>query len=181
MCGPHLHRFDRYGDPLAGGPLKTPNGTLLQWIAAHLHHDGVDCLIWPFGEKGGGYGEVRVNGLKVLAHRHMCELVNGPPPSPLHEAAHSCGHGDLGCVHPKHLRWATPAENQADRLLHGTDMRGEKHWQQKLTEADVIAIRALKGAETQRETALRFGVTREMISAIQRRVSWSWLPESEAA
>lgn len=48
--------------------------------------------------------------------RHMCKLKNGDPPTPDHEAAHSCGNGKHGCINPNHLRWATDAENMADTV-----------------------------------------------------------------
>lgn len=54
---------------------------------------------------------------------YMCELVHGAPPTPDHEAAHSCGKGHEGCIHPKHLSWATHSENQLDRREHGTNKK----------------------------------------------------------
>jgi hypothetical protein len=52
---------------------------------------------------------------REAAHRAMCRLIHGNPPTPKHQAAHSCGNGRRGCVHPGHLRWATDAENRAER------------------------------------------------------------------
>ncbi|WP_292637037.1 hypothetical protein [Mesorhizobium sp.] len=48
--------------------------------------------------------------------RLVCEEVHGPPPSPDHEAAHSCDNGDLGCATKRHLSWKTPKENTADKF-----------------------------------------------------------------
>lgn len=50
----------------------------------------------------------------------MCQKAHGDPPSPKHDAAHSCGRGHEGCVNPNHLSWKTKKQNQADRITHGT-------------------------------------------------------------
>src|SRR5690349_16534473 len=83
-------------------------------LLAHQDFADADCLKWPFADDGKGYGVIKVDGRQQYAHRIMCTLVNGEPPTELHETAHSCGNGHLGCVHPGHVRWATRAENHAD-------------------------------------------------------------------
>ena len=89
------------------------------WLVAHKDHAGDGCLIWPLGCDQEGRGQVCVGNGKVRkAHRVMCEMVNGPCP-PGHQAAHECGNGHLGCVHPKHLKWKTQSANTLDRVRHG--------------------------------------------------------------
>jgi hypothetical protein len=104
-----------------------------------------------------------------------CEEENGPPPTPDHEAAHSCGNGHLGCVARKHLRWKTHAENVAEAVEHGTVQRGTERWNAKLTEDDVRSIRAMIGRRTQKSIAKQFGISRELVSSIKRKHSWGWL------
>jgi len=111
----------------------------------------------------------------MLASRYVCELVRGKPPTPKHEAAHSCGKGHDGCIAPGHLSWKTATQNAADKLLHGTDPRGERCGTAKLTEGQVREIRSLKGTATQAELAIRYSVARETISLIHRRINWAWL------
>jgi hypothetical protein len=172
-CRNHEHRSKKYGDPLAG---RTFNGEPLRWLTEHQGWRGDGCLTWPFARRSGNYGRFRTqDGRQEYAHRRMCELVNGPPPSPRHEAAHSCGRGHEGCVAPEHLRWDTPAGNAADRALHGTENHGERNGQAKLTEADVREIRALAGREAQRETAKRFGIARQTVGDIQTGRRWAFL------
>jgi hypothetical protein len=124
MCGAHYQRALKYGDPLAGG---TPKGELERWLRAHANYSGDDCLKWPFGTKGNGYGHLAFNGRKTSASNAMCELAHGSAPSPAHEAAHSCGNGHAGCVNPSHLRWATRLENVHDAMRDGTTSRGAAH------------------------------------------------------
>lgn len=52
-----------------------------------------------------------------LIHQLVCEAFHGPKPSPTHEVAHN--DGDRTNNRIENLRWATPAENSADRLRHG--------------------------------------------------------------
>lgn len=89
----------------------------------------------------------------------------GPPPSPRHVAAHKDGSRTNNRA--DNLRWATPAENQADRIAHGTHMAGERHPGAKLTEADAASIRAaFMAGEKQRDIAARFGVHQATVHRI---------------
>jgi hypothetical protein len=170
-CMAHYTRWIRHGNPLGGG---TPNGEPLRYIRdVALAYDGDECLLWPFGKGGKGYGRIN-NGKGV--HRVVCTAAHGEPPSPEHEAAHSCG--NPLCVAKAHLRWATVAENSADRLIHGTDNRGQRHAMSKLTESDVRQIRALRGKLRQKDIAAQFGVARPTVAEIHLRRTWSWLEDA---
>lgn len=171
-CWAHYERLMSHGDPLGGG---TSKGELLRWIHdVALHHTGNECLIWPYGRRR-GYGKLRVDGKLSDAHRYLCQLAHGDPPTPEHEAAHSCGNGDHGCVNPNHLDWKTRIENMADKLVHGTHTRGERNVQAKISEADAREIIALRGKALQKHIAKRFGISIAYVGKIQRGVSWSWL------
>lgn len=86
---------------------KRGEGKTIKWLRAHTDYSHDWCLIWPFVSKLHGYGQFGYLGKNYYAHRFMCELAHGPAPSPLHEAAHSCGRGHEGCVNPQHLSWKT--------------------------------------------------------------------------
>ena len=150
-------------------------GAAKVFIYKAASYGGDDCLLWPFKPTGFGYGQVLFGGKNIRAHRLVCRLVHGEAPSPQHHVAHSCG--TPLCVAPKHLRWATRIENEADKLLHGTQARGETHGASKLTEADVRAIRASysKGQQTYFTLATQYGVAWTTISSIINRYSWKWV------
>lgn len=173
-CKAHFLRWKRNGDPLGGRP-TSPDSK--EWIEAHVGYEGDDCLIWPLRRNRNGYGSVRSGGVNMMANRYMCLLAHGEPPTPEHQSAHSCGNGHLGCVNPRHLRWATVKENMADMVEHGTVPQGERNGHAKLTEDDVREIKRSRGKVTQRELAKRFGVGHANIAQIQRGFSWKHVEE----
>jgi hypothetical protein len=138
----------------------------MAWILAHAGYDGEECLIWPFAVLANGYPRIG----KKLATRVMCELINGAGRGTKYEAAHLCGNGHLGCINPKHLAWKTRKENEADKKPHGTIQNGERHWNSKLTAADVMKIRSLD--IPQKDIAEMFGVGFGTIGKIIRRDRW---------
>lgn len=172
-CRPHYKRWERHGNPLAGRTAEGETARFFQTVV--LSHRSDDCLIWPYGRAGRGYGLMTLNGKRGYAHRFACEARNGPPPSKDAEAAHSCGNGHLGCVNQIHLRWATTAENHADKIDHGTTNRGERHGNSKLTTEDVLKIRSLSSKISRRDLALMFGINTGTVNDIIRRKSWCWL------
>lgn len=176
-CNGHYARWRRHGDVMAGVPLaaRARNGEPLRWLLDHAGYQGDDCLTWPFGRDDDGYGGIWHEGAQQGAHRMMCEIVHGPPPTPAHQAIHSCGNGHLACINPNHIDWGTPKQNKADELAHGTRNRGEARWSAKLTEEQVRQIRRMKGTMLPREIADIFGVSRRQISGILNRQTWAWL------
>lgn len=99
------------------------------------------CLLWlGFVHPKTGYGDFRVGGVTLPAHR-VALLLAGGTLQPGEEAAHRCN--VRSCVEPRHLRPLTHAENQAESIgLHvGKKNAGEKNGNARLTTAQVVAIR----------------------------------------
>lgn len=168
-CAAHYFRFRKHGDPLGG---RTPIGEPYSFLEnTVLSFEGEECLIWPYGTGSTGQGMIWRDGKKRVVSRIVCEHEYGPPPTPKHEAAHNCGKGHEGCVNRKHLRWATHIENMADQLIHGTSNRGERNGSAKLTEAQVLEIRA--ASDTQATIANRFGVSQATVSQIIKLQKWA--------
>lgn len=162
-------------------------GKTYRWVAAHVEYQHDWCLMWPFGSKLHGYGQMSHLGKRYYAHRLMCELAHGAPPSPLHEAAHSCGRGHEGCVNPRHLSWKTKSENLLDCRQHGTWIRSRHGFTGRLNAEIAQQIRALKGVKLQREIAEQFNVSESTISDIWLGRTWVrepkvhiWTPEEDA-
>lgn len=100
----------------------------------------------------------------------LCERNHGPKPTPLHEVRHLCGNGDKGCVTNNHVVWSTHKVNCSDRAWHGTEVRGVRNGQVKITPAQVRAIRRSK--DPQRVIAARYGISQQHVSDIQTRQKW---------
>lgn len=163
LCDMHYKRLKRNGD--VGSVRRMANGTYQSWLQENARHRGADCLIWPFSRDKHGYGPIR----------EMCILAHGQPPTPDHQAAHSCGKGHEGCIHPKHLRWASRVENQADMIEHGNSQRGTVNRNHKLSDDEVRTIRIMADQSTQASIAKLYRVSTSTISAIVQRKRWAWL------
>jgi hypothetical protein len=107
-------------------------------------------------------------------HSLVAEAFIGPRPAGK-DVAHNNGHPQDNRV--TNLRWATKKENQADRLAHGTAIRGEIAYNHKLTEGAVREIRRLwaAGGVTRRELAEHFRVSESAIQQIYMGKNWAWL------
>lgn len=143
-------------------------GRGLAFLKANVNYEGEDCLIWPQSKNHQGYGQLGYFGKVKKAHHIMCLLVHGPAPTPKHEAAHNCGKGHLGCVHPKHVEWKTPAENQADTIKHGTR---PKRVARRLTIDQVEEIKASELSCV--DLAARYPVSISTIFKIRRGEIWA--------
>lgn len=177
FCHKHYRRWRRHGDPLGGGTERGAPDKYLTDVVLGWSSD--ECLLWPFSRTSAGYGQIRRDGRPALVHRIACSEVHGRPASTDLDAAHSCGNGHLGCVSPRHLRWATTAENMADRIAHGTANRGERQGSSKLTAAEVVQIRRLAGSVSGTKLAAQFGVSCPTISGIVKGTRWAWLKDQD--
>lgn len=130
-----------------------------QWLHDHKNYPHDYCLIWPFArDPNVGRGSLRVPGKSNWAHRVMCEMVKGPPPTPKHECAHSCGNGHQGCVNPNHLSWKTRSENQIERYrIHGRGNPNANGNKSRFTPEQIEKIRSQHGEFTITKLAEMYG------------------------
>lgn len=154
-------------------------GEARRWAQEASRFTGDECLLWPFKAQAEGYGVVRLFGRRTMrVSRYVCLIAHGEPDGRM-DAAHSCG--NRLCCNPKHLRWATRSQNQADTLEHGTHNRGERNYKTTLTEDDVRTIRREREAGTSGvELARRYGITQASVCDIIKGRSWAWLEGENA-
>lgn len=121
------------------------------------------CWIWQRSSIPSGkhlrYGNLKVNGLSVLAHRFYYEHLRGPITDDLC-LDHLCR--NTLCVNPQHLEPVTLAVNQH---------RGAKS---KLTMEQAEQIRKLYATTkmTQRQLAERYGVCQRTINKVVNNEGW---------
>lgn len=142
---------------------KKGEGFGYRFLVDLIGHQGDECVVWPLWRDKCGRGRVGINGKQYWAHRLMCMLAHGDPPSPKHQAAHECGKGHEGCVNPRHLKWKTQAENNEDCRRHGTLAR---HWGGNVRRLKPDQIQAIKDAHfvrTQDDLAAEYGVSASTI------------------
>ncbi len=171
FCVLHFVRWKKTGDPLKARRYP-PRGEPMKYLLAHMWDD---CPKWPYARGRGGYGHIQYEGQVRDLHRLVCEMVNGPALFQDMDASHICGKGHEGCFGARCLSWKTKSSNMADRIGHGTEMRGEDVPNSKLTETQVIRIRKLAKTNTHQEIADQFGVSRPAISNVISRKTWDWL------
>ena len=89
---------------------------------AHISPEPMSgCWLWTGTESRHGYGQIRINGSPMLAHRLSYELHKEPIPEGL-SVLHHCD--NRLCVSPDHLYAGTTADNIHDMLN-----RGRGRWQ----------------------------------------------------
>jgi hypothetical protein len=171
LCNSHYIRFQRHGSPLGGATAKN---AAIAWLRLHATHEGEECLIWPYAKSAEGYGVCYDPARKAVrtVSDFMCELAHGPKPTGLHESCHSCGNGSGGCANPIHLRWGTHADNEGDKVAHGTDNAGSRHGCSKLSEDDVLAIKDSAKTLSGVSAAKLYGVSKATVSMIRSGKTW---------
>lgn len=144
-----------------------------------VHADGT--VFGPSGRRLHPFpvkGYLRVNSYDSGAyksesvHRLVCEAFHGPAPKDKPMARHV--NGNALDNRAENLAWASQPENEADKAIHGTALRGTRHHQSKLTDDQVRAIRS----STESSTTLgpKFGVSPAQIRNVRARKSWRHLP-----
>lgn len=103
-------------------------------------------------------------------HHLVLHAFVGPRPNGM-ECCHN--DGDPANNRLENLRWDTHKANSADRELHGQTIKGSQHVLAKLTEGQVLAIRA--DSRSNLAIAQDYGVSATTISFIKNRQRWGWL------
>lgn len=130
------------------------------------------CWLWLGGCDEDGYGKAKVNKKHIRAHRWAWMLFCGEIPANLW-VLHRC---DVpSCVNPDHLFLGTNLENVDDRERKGRGYAMPIHREPKVTEAQVLEIRKLRGLVRQVDLGKRFGIHNSQISRIQRGLYWAHL------
>lgn len=125
------------------------------------------CWLWTGSVTRHGHGTFHVKRKTVSAHRLAFERFKGRIPDGLY-VLHKC---DVRCcVNPDHLWVGTQSDNLKDMASKGRSCLGEKNTRAKLTESDVLLIRA--SSKPYAELAKDYGVHEQLIYQIRKRIIW---------
>ena len=147
-------------------------------LLPRVDRSGGDDACWPFtGTRGkNGYGQLRVNGGRIYAHRAALELSTGEKLQPGVCVLHRCDNPP--CCNPAHLFPGNQSDNVADMLSkgrngHGPLMAGAGHPMARLSESEVSELRQLsmRGLGCVRLSSL-FGISKSQVKRIVRRENW---------
>lgn len=169
-CATHWARWRKYGDPLGMNPVRKLQRDLHARVYSSIEVDLSDpdgCWLWNRRVGTFGYGMVSFNGANVGAHRLMYQLRVGPIPEGMF-VCHRCDNPP--CCNPEHLFLGTTEDNTSDKMTKGREARGEMVNTCKLTEADVLAIRA--DPRKYADICNDYGIGMSQVSRIKRRESW---------
>jgi hypothetical protein len=128
-------------------------------------------------KRGVGYWIITLKengkGSTLYIHHLVSAAFNGPTPK-----GEEIRHRDGNCDNNKNtnLIFGTRAQNLADKKIHGTQTRGEKHCTAKLTEAQVLEIRNRATKETYENLAKEYGVATMTVWKAATGKTWAHLP-----
>lgn len=133
----------------------------------------MNCKPWDKYIRPNGYGEARVNGKTVKAHRLAYAKANGISIDEIsglvirHKCDNPC------CVNPEHLEVGDMKDNSNDAVKRNRIAYGERQHSAKLNDNDVRGIRKLiEDGISQREIAQRYGVAQSQIYSIKNGKTW---------
>lgn len=153
--------------------MLNPRLIKLFWSKVDIRTEG-ECWEWKAGKLKKGYGQFTAAyyyGYSRLAHRFSYLIKHDELPNEL-MVCHTCD--NPSCVNPKHLFLGTHIDNMQDCVSKGrhfhSEFQGEAHWKARLTESDIIAIRA----DTRKLTEIGkdYGCSKSHIGHIKRRRIW---------
>ena len=138
------------------------------------------CWLWMASTAGRGYGQFRIPGTRrnIYAHRLSFELFKGPLPKGAH-LMHSCD--TPRCINPDHLSIGSPLDNARDMRDKDRHLNGERNASAKLTEKQVVAIKALLAHSClpQKVIAKLFGIQQMQVSRIKRGERWAHVGDAK--
>lgn len=172
LCAKH---YKRYLD----NRIESRAERINRFISECLNSNTISCIVPEF-QPNAEYPVKKIGDTYIKIGLVILSRCKGDRPNKYLVMRHLCGRSR--CCNPKHLEWGTQKENAEDRKRHGTEpnRRGENNVRAKLTEKDVIWIRAnhIRGKgpyhrSNTEDLANKYGVTKATILNIIRGATWA--------
>ena len=130
-----------------------------------------DFILKQTNSRSHGRPQVNIYGETYLVQNLVCEAFHGKRPEKL-----VCSHidGNIFNNSSSNLTWETQKDNQNRRVYHGTDVRGDKNGNSKLSENVVKSIRDEYSPRviTKQYLSNKYNVSESTISDILRFRTW---------
>lgn len=137
------------------------------------------CWEWSGPKNKKGYGLLSLGTTKTTAYRFSYEVFNGPIPEG-ELIRHKCNNPE--CTNPEHLLTGNHKDNADDMVKAKRHAHGEKTYNAKLTEADVIDIKTnCPVGSGYSEYARKYGVSHITIRDIVLGKYWKHVVVEKAA
>lgn len=136
-----------------------------------------ECWLWSRATTKAGYGVFRdpITGKNAYAHHYAYRLWVSPDLPKI--VRHKCR--NRHCCNPDHLEGGTHLENQHDRIRDGTDNKGERHGNSKLTAEQVVEMRRLRREGWSLEQLMmRYELTNSAVLHALDGTHWSHIPDA---
>lgn len=136
------------------------------------------CMEWTGSKFPNGYGQIKIKGKMMGAHRFSWKLINSHIPEKMC-ICHICD--NKICVNIEHLFLGTVKDNCLDKVSKKRSVFGERNGRCVIKESDIQKIRKeLSKGIDQRDIAKKYGVAQTTISAIKLKKSWKYLKENQS-
>lgn len=177
------HAHQRFCSRDCGYAKRIAEGVARFWRNVDRSGGPAACWPWLAGRVESGYGQYHVARRPIGAHRYAYILTHGPIPDALC-VCHSCDNPP--CCNPAHHWLGTKGDNNRDTAAKGRTrqmsldkrLRGASHGCARLTDSQVIAIRArhAAGGVFLHDIAAEFGISTSNVVMIVQRRTWRHLP-----
>lgn len=108
---------------------------------------------------------------QFLVHRLILLVFAGPCPDGM-QACHKDGNRINNSI--SNLRWDTVEANHADKIIHGTTNRGERHGNSRFTKDDIVKMRReFSDGSPVKELSARYKASVSVVCGIVYRRSWT--------
>lgn len=133
-----------------------------------------NCILSKYATTADGHAKVGIAGSSTGHHRLAYCAAHKLPMTAIagKVVRHTCD--TPNCINPAHLVLGTALDNVKDRVDRGRSAKGSSHGSAKLTEDQVLLIRARKFGSS-RSIAAEFGVSHTQIQQIQRGTKWAYI------
>lgn len=146
-----------------------------RFTAKVKRRDPAQCWEWTAGRWRRGYGQFKVQGHPVQAHRFAWHVEHGGPPTDL-MVCHLCDNPP--CCNPAHLVLGTRAANAFDMVRKGRQLSAERHPRTAITRQQARRMRlALVAGADVREISRRSWVS---ISGVYKILRWERYGDQDA-